>query len=289
MSKSEYDIEQFKIGQRNSWDTVASGWQKWWKTLENGALDVSKKLVELAEIKSGQNVLDIATGIGEPAITAAKVVGNKGHVLATDISPQMLSIGIERARLEGLQNIDFKESDAERLDLPNSTFDSVLCRWGLMFLPDLPTALTKIYNSLISGGKLSAAVWAQPKKVPFIDLPMNVVRQSLNLPDSPQGIPGPFSLSDIDSLKNSLLSVGFVDVHSENIKVIFEFDSPQDYVNFVQEIAAPVNMMLAKETDERKNEIWNSIKEEVIRKHLENQTGHVKFDNESICVVGCKK
>jgi ubiquinone/menaquinone biosynthesis C-methylase UbiE len=86
------DSKQYKENQRQGWDSVAEGWQKWWKTIEVGADKVSHRLIELAEIKPGSRILDIATGIGEPAVTAAKHVGNSGHVLATDISPQMLSI-----------------------------------------------------------------------------------------------------------------------------------------------------------------------------------------------------
>lgn len=86
MSKVNFDPEEFKMNQKNSWDSVAAGWQKWWKTIEDGAQTVSNKMVELAQIRAGQRVLDIATGIGEPAITAGKIVGQEGHVTATDIS-----------------------------------------------------------------------------------------------------------------------------------------------------------------------------------------------------------
>lgn len=64
MNKGNFNPDEFKINQRQSWDSVASGWQKWWKTLEIGAQKVSDRLIELAEIKAGQRVLDIATGIG---------------------------------------------------------------------------------------------------------------------------------------------------------------------------------------------------------------------------------
>ena len=118
MSKDSFNPEEFKINQRQSWDSVAAGWQKWWKTIENGAQKVSDKLVELAEIRAGQRILDIATGIGEPAITAGKIVGQKGHVTATDLSSEMLAIGEERARSLGLQDImEFVQSDAEDLKL----------------------------------------------------------------------------------------------------------------------------------------------------------------------------
>ena len=89
-----------------------------------GTEKVSKRIVELAEIKPGSKVLDIATGIGEPTLTAATQVGKRGHILATDISPQMLSFAKERAISLGLQDvIEFKEGDAETIDLPPSTFD----------------------------------------------------------------------------------------------------------------------------------------------------------------------
>jgi ubiquinone/menaquinone biosynthesis C-methylase UbiE len=87
------DSKQYKEAERQSWDSVAAGWQKWWEPIERGAEKVSRRLIELAEIKPGSRVLDIATGIGEPAITAANQVGKNGHILATDISPQMLTIG----------------------------------------------------------------------------------------------------------------------------------------------------------------------------------------------------
>jgi ubiquinone/menaquinone biosynthesis C-methylase UbiE len=287
MSKSEFDANQFKIGQRNSWDNVAVGWNKWWKTFEKGAQKVSNKLVELAEIKPGQRVLDIATGIGEPAITAARTVGDKGHVIATDISTQMLAIGRERAIAQGLQNmIEFREGDAESVDLPNSSFEAVLSRWGLMFLPNLRMALDNIQKSLINGGRLAAAVWGEPDKVPFINLPMTFVREQLQLPPPPPGIPGPFSLADVDAFKNSLLESGFGDIHHENIDATFEYDSAEDYVRFIQDIAAPVNMMLANETEKRREEIWKGLTDQVRLKFKDSTSGRVNLNNKVICLVG---
>jgi ubiquinone/menaquinone biosynthesis C-methylase UbiE len=107
-SPPSFDSEQFKTEQRQRWDSVAESWKEWWKTVEVAAQKVSDRLVERAEIKPGEKVLDIATGIGEPAVTAAKRLvdlasnsGNKsndiGHVLATDISAQMLAIAKQRA------------------------------------------------------------------------------------------------------------------------------------------------------------------------------------------------
>jgi enediyne biosynthesis protein CalE5 len=109
---SSFDNEQFKIAQRQRWDSVAEGWKEWWQTVEVAAQKVSDRLVELAQIKPGQKVLDIATGIGEPAITATRKLagyGNNidgtGYVLATDVSTKMLTIAKQRATELGLQDI----------------------------------------------------------------------------------------------------------------------------------------------------------------------------------------
>jgi hypothetical protein len=77
-SSSSFDADQYKIAQRQSWDGAASGWKDWWEVTEKGAQKINNRLVELSEIKPVQKVLDFATGIGEPAVTAAKVVGTAG-------------------------------------------------------------------------------------------------------------------------------------------------------------------------------------------------------------------
>ncbi len=184
--------DQIKQSQRQSWDDVALGWQKWWRIFENGAQTVSDKLIELADIKPNSKVLDIATGIGEPAITAANRVGNSGYVLATDLSPQMLSIAKERAKSRSLDNrMEFREGDAETIALQPSTFDSALCRWGLMFLPNIEAGLSNTYKSLVDGGRFAAAVWSTPDKVPQLSIPMNISRRETNIPLPPPGTPGP--------------------------------------------------------------------------------------------------
>jgi ubiquinone/menaquinone biosynthesis C-methylase UbiE len=286
---SNIDPSQFKQGQRESWDSVAAEWQKWWKTTEAAAEKVSRRLIELAEIKPDSKVLDIATGIGEPSITAAKKVsGGNGHVLATDISPQMLSIARQRAASLGLQDvIEFKVGDAETISLSDSAFDAVLCRWGLMFLPDLKTGLSNIYRSLVQGGHLAAAVWTSPDKVPFISLALNTVMKETNSPQPPPGIPGPFSLSDEGILKDSFIKSRYTDIAIERVNVVFNFDSAEDYTSFVHGTAAPIRSMLANETPERRENILKAVTQSV-KKYADNGTGTVKLSNEAICIVGRK-
>jgi len=158
------DPKQLKDEQRRDWDAAAAGWKKWWPLFERSAQHVSDRLVELAGVGIGARVLDIATGNGEPALTAARRVGPGGRVIATDQSVGMLTIARERAAALGVANVEFREIDGESLAIPESDFDAVLCRWGLMFMPDVKGALIGIHQRLRAGGRLATSVWATADK-----------------------------------------------------------------------------------------------------------------------------
>ena len=276
---SSFNSEQFKTEQRQRWDSVAEGWKEWWQTVEVAAQKVSDRLVELAEIKCGQKVLDIATGIGEPAITAARKLagsGNNidgtGYVLATDVSTQMLTIAKQRAATLGLQDIiQFKEADAEMLELSESSFDAVLSRWGLMFMPNLNNTLSRILRALVPGGRLACAVWAEASKVPFISFPLNIIMHELNVPPPPIGAPG------------------LTDIKYERLNVTFEFPRVEDYINYTKDIGSTIKIMLSKESVDRQEEVWNIVTEQVRNNYAAvNNQQPVRIDNECICVTAKK-
>ena len=282
------DSKQYKEAERQSWDSVAAGWQKWWQTVEKSAQKVSDRLIELAEIKPGQRVLDIATGIGEPAITAARIVGKMGQVTATDISAKMLSLARQRAISLGMQEvIEFKEGDIETIDLTPSSFDAVLCRWGLMFLPDLNAGLFNIYRSLIEGGHFASAVWASPGRDTLSATTMNIVIKETNSKPPAPGTPGPFSLSDENNLKNSFITSGFKDLTTERMIVSFDFDSPDDFTDFITETAGPLQKMLVDQGMQRKKDILRAITVAATN-YADNTTGKIRFENEAILIVGTK-
>src|SRR5436190_1833895 len=114
----QMDATEVRERQRQDWDTASRGWHDWQEQMQRDTRRVSERLVELAGIKPGDRVLDVAAGLGEPSLTAAKVVGPDGSVVATDISKQMLVKGRERADAAGVENIEFVESDAASLDVP---------------------------------------------------------------------------------------------------------------------------------------------------------------------------
>ncbi len=88
------------------------------------------RMRERGGIKAGSNVLDIATGVGDPAIYAAKIIRPSGQVLAIDLSPQRLAVAKRRAKNEGLDKvIQFEVADIEQFEFDDLKFDRILSRW----------------------------------------------------------------------------------------------------------------------------------------------------------------
>ncbi len=155
-----------------------------------------------------------------------------------------------------------------------------------MFLPLLKVGLSNIYQSLVDGGHFVAAAWASQDKVPFMSLIFDVAAKIINKPINHSNTPGPFSLSDQNKLKNVLMESKFKGVSIERMNLIFDFDSQEEYIRFIQEIS-PINAMLSNEPNEKKQQIWNTFANE-IKKYMEKSTGHLKIDNEVIIVTGTK-
>ena len=142
---------EFRDGQRQQWRKGAEGWRKRSDFIDAATAHVSKRMVELADVEPGSRVLDVAAGYGEPSLTAAAVAGAEGKVVATDISPDMLAYGRERAATAGLQNVEFVESEAATLDFPPESFDAALSRFGIIFEPEAEAAAARVRGFLGPG------------------------------------------------------------------------------------------------------------------------------------------
>lgn len=287
MSTSSFDPAVYKTAQRRDWTRAAEGWRKWWETLETVLGPVGDRLVQLAAVGEGHRVLDVATGIGEPAVTAAQVVGPAGRVVGTDISPGMLELARARASELGLGNVEFHEMDAETLDFPEGSFDAALCRFGLMFLPDLDRALGGVRRLLVPGGRFAASVWGPPERVPNSRVTFGAIARVLDLPPPAPGTPGPFSLADADGLADRFRAAGFADVRTETLVARGEFDSLEDYVLYLQDISAPINSLLADETPERRAEVWRAVAE--ANEEFVSADGRLHLSGESILAVGRRR
>ena len=247
-------------------------------------------MFELSSISKGDNVLDLATGIGDPSIAAAEIVKPDGHVTAIDFSPDRLNIARNRAKERNLEDIvTFIESDIDLFEFPTTKFDVAFCKWGLMFVGNLQSVVSNIHKSLLPGkGRLVAAVWPIREKVPIMNVPLTIVER-LNLPPLPSAI-DPFSLSDGSGLARTLRDLGFSDVKIESVPVIYEFDSPEEYVDFIYETNGGLKQRVASafpnNTTLQRN-VRDAILEEA--KSFSNSSGKAVFQNESILISGSRE
>ena len=275
-----------RASQREAWSSVAAGWRKWWRVFEAGAQPLSDRLVELARVEPGSRVLDVATGIGEPAATAARRAGPSGSVLAFDLAPAMIALARERIAAAGLANVELCEADAPSPDLEPASFDAALSRWGLMLLPEPERALDAIRAASKPGARLAAAVWSTADRVPFIAIPYETTQRELDLPPAPPDAPGPTRYGRPGGLEALFAAAGFRDVRAERFDVAIEFASPAEYVAFLKDVSGGIKSSLADRPPDVVARVWSAIAD-ASREHA-RAGGRIRFENESRIVVGVR-
>jgi len=168
------------------------------------------RALDVARGRHGTHVLDVATGTGDAAIAATDRVGPRGRVVAIDISAPMLREAMAKA---AGRPIEFAEGDAQSLPYPDASFDSIVCLFGLMFIPDKVAALLGFRRVLRPGGRVAAASWNTPMHAPFAGLVAEALAQEL--PDDRSDLLRPFSLADPDGNVALYKAAGFTDVTVE--------------------------------------------------------------------------
>jgi SAM-dependent methyltransferase len=282
-----FDPAQYKADLRTEWRDAASGWRAWLEVLEaaDGGRAVSRKLVELAGIGPGDAVLDVAAGYGEPGLTAARAVAPGGHVVCTDISAEMLAVGRERAAAAGLDNVEFVEGDAEELAFKEASFDAVLSRQGLQFLPDVAGVLARLHSFLKPHGRLAAAVWGSPGSVQFA-APVPLIRAELQLPPPPTGVPGPFALADAGQLAGLVEAAGFTEVASGTVTAIYQPGPPELATRWLREVAPPITALVDAQSPEVQERVWAKVTQAWASSTTDG--GRVRLENQAVWVTGTK-
>ena len=247
---------ELKERERSSWAAAANGWKRRDELLKQGAAPVTTRLLELAGIAAGHRVLDIASGLGEPAIPAAQLVGPGGQVFGTDLVEEMLNHAREKAATAGVANIEFLCVDGETLDFEAAHFDAATCRWGLMFMPEPEHCLQLVHGRMKENARFATACWSAPEKNPFVGLLIQTLGQYMELPKPPPGTPGIFSLADPERLCDLLESSGFRDVELEEMEInVLEVADGTAYWEAMSDLAAPV-MTLVRQLDDETREAF---------------------------------
>lgn len=180
----------------------------------------NEMMMDLANLRAGSRVLDIAAGTGDQTLLAARYVGPSGYVLATDVSASMLEIAAEMVRNVGLTNVDLRVMDAQNIDLDTDSFDAVICRMGLMLFSDPVKALVGMHSVVKPSGKVVALVLSSEEKNPFLGIPLGVARRAAKTSPLETERPGAFALSGPGALEEVYRRAGFaaIAVHAVSLR-----------------------------------------------------------------------
>lgn len=188
------------------------------------------KMVNYAGIKSGQKVLDVATGTGMVAIAAAQAIGNEDRIQAIDLSENMLIKAKENLMLTGLTNVDLHIMDGEQLEFEDNYFDVITCSYGLFFMPDMPAALKSWLRVLKPGGKIIFSSFAPSAFTPQSDIFMENLAEYGITPPTPRWL----QLAEEALCKNILEENGFINPQVTQAQLGYHLNEKEDWWQAVQ-------------------------------------------------------
>jgi SAM-dependent methyltransferase len=216
-------------GGSTQWNTVAPGWARRRGYLWSVSHEVGERLVRALDPAPGETVLELAAGPGDTGFAAAPLLRPDGRLISTDVAPDMVATARAHGGELGLANVDYRVVDAEAIDLPDEAVDAIVCRWGVMLVPDPTKALAESFRVLRRGGRIAFSVWAEPDANAW-GTAVGRALLGLGLIERPDpDAPGPFRLGDANRVRELVLSAGFGEPTIEDVPVTWRHDSFDEY------------------------------------------------------------
>lgn len=269
------------------WARVAGGWARhadFADFADARGAQSAERMLELAQVGTGDRVLELACGPGGLGFAAAKRVGPGGEVVLTDVAEEMTAIAAARGAELGLGNVAFRRVDLERIDEPDASYDVVLCREGLMFALEPDRAVAEIRRVLRPGGRAAVAVWAARERNPWLGLMMDVVSAHIGAPVPPPGIPGPFALGDAGELRRLFADAGLADVRVGELAVPLRTASFDEWWERTTALAGPLSAILAAMPEEGVQALRQGARAAV--RPYETASGSLDFPGETLIAAG---
>ncbi len=257
------DATEFKRASQAVWEAMAPGWDDRHAYFEETARPVVERMLERLAPARGEAILELAAGTGVVGFAAAALVGSGGRVIVSDFSEAMVEAAERHAGELGLENVECRMLDAERLDLPDEAVDGVLCRWGYMLMADPAAAFAETRRVLRRGGRLSCAVFAGPEQNPWAALPSRVLQERGHMPPPEAAGPGILALADRDRLCRLFAGAGFSDPNIDEVAFTWRFRDVDDYWEFLSTAAGAIAMVLGRVDDAERRRVREQIGERV--------------------------
>ena len=183
----------------------------------------SDALLDVADVKPGERLLDVATGTGIVLRRARERQPGLARTTGVDLNPGMLAVARETAP----QEVELVEGDALALPFEDASFDVVTCQQGCQFFPDRARGLREFHRVLAAGGRSVVACWAEIEAAPGYAAVADATLE--HLPELVGAARNPFVLHDADELRGLLESAGFEEVTVERIEGEATFASPEEF------------------------------------------------------------
>ncbi len=227
------------------WAGVAGGWAEHAESVDAMAAPLTERMLELSAPKPGERVLELACGPGGAGLAAAERVTPGGEVVLSDVAGEMTAIASARADAIGLSNVSTRQLDLEQIEEPDGSYDVVLCREGLMLVPDPARAAREIRRVLRPGGRVVLSVWGPRARNPRLGVLFDAVSAETGAPVPPPGIPGPFSLDDAQRLAGLLSAAGLSAVAVKEVTFLQRDASFEEWWEKRTALAGPLAKVLA--------------------------------------------
>ncbi|MGH3133265.1 MAG: class I SAM-dependent methyltransferase [Gaiellaceae bacterium] len=237
--------EEYRQASQEIWRMMAPGWRRWRAHLEEAVAPVREWMLRELAPRPGDTVLELAAGTGDLGFAAAEIVGERGRLISTDFSPEMLEVARLRGTELGLGNVDYRVVDAERIELEAGSVDGVLCQSGYMLMADPAGALAETRRVLRGDGRLALSVWGAPERNAWASIGARILVERGHMPPPVPGAPGIFSMASEEHTRTLLAGAGFTDVRTDEVAVQFRFRDVDDYVRWAIDMAGPIAIVIA--------------------------------------------
>lgn len=276
--------EEIRDGQRAAWAGLSASWERWDSVIMDQLRPVSTAIIEHLDLGDGQQHLDVAAGTGEPGLTVAELAPG-GHVVLTDLAPEMLDIAHRRANARGITNFETVVCSADDLPFGDATFDSISMRFGYMFLPDVATATAEFARVLKPGGHLCSSVWVEPERNPWTTIAMRAIAAEVTLaPPDPDG-PNMFRFAAPGRVSALYEEAGFRDVAEWNVAVELVTRSPTEFWEMISEHASLAAAALRQTDGPARDRIAAAVIDEARAFWTD---GEVRIPGVARCIVGTR-